>query len=185
MESFADVRLATARLVLRPLVPADAAALFAVFSDRRVMRYWSSVPWVTLETAVELIAADREALAAGRHLRLGIVRGADGALLGTCSLFNLSGQCRRAEVGYGLGPEAWGQGYAVEAVRELLRFGFADLDLNRVEADVDPRNTASIRCLERLGFAREGLLRERWIVAGEVTDALIYGLLRRQWQERT
>jgi RimJ/RimL family protein N-acetyltransferase len=58
---------------------------------------------------------------------------------------------------------------------------FDDLQLNRIEADVDPRNAASCRALERLGFLREGLLRERWIVGGEVSDSAMYGLLRADW----
>jgi RimJ/RimL family protein N-acetyltransferase len=55
------------------------------------------------------------------------------------------------------------------------------MGLHRIEADIDPRNTASARCLERLGFVKEGLLRERWIVEGEVSDSAIYGLLQPDW----
>lgn len=73
--------------------------------------------------------------------------------------------------------DAWGQGYACEAVGRLVDFGFGTLALNRIEADIDPRNAASARLLERLGFRFEGRLAERWIVAGEVTDSAIYGLL--------
>ena len=68
-----------------------------------------------------------------------------------------------------------------EALQALLGFAFHALDLNRLEADIDPRNHASARTLERLGFQREGHMRERWIVKGEVTDTWWYGLLRREW----
>jgi RimJ/RimL family protein N-acetyltransferase len=71
-----------------------------------------------------------------------------------------------------------------EALQEVLRYAFETLDLNRLEADIDPRNLASARTLERLGFQKEGHLRERWIVSGEVSDTWLYGLLRREWQER-
>ena len=71
-----------------------------------------------------------------------------------------------------------------EALRALLDFGFGELDLNRIEADIDPRNSASARTLERLGFTKEGYLRERWIVGDEVSDTALYGLLRREWMER-
>ena len=87
-------------------------------------------------------------------------------------------------MGYGLAEAAWGQGFAAEAVGALPRHGFDALDLDRVEADIDPRNTASARLLERLGFTREGLLRERWIVDGEVSDSAIYGLLKREFKAR-
>jgi RimJ/RimL family protein N-acetyltransferase len=68
-----------------------------------------------------------------------------------------------------------------EALQTLLTYAFEVLELRRLEADVDPRNAASIRTLERLGFKREGFLRERWHVDGEIQDALFYGLLKREW----
>ena len=69
-----------------------------------------------------------------------------------------------------------------EAVGLAIGFAFDDLDLHRIEADVDPRNRGSIRLLEGLGFEKEGHLKERWIVGGEVQDALYYGLLRQGWE---
>jgi len=108
----------------------------------------------------------------------------DGKLIGECSLFNLMPQSRRAEVGYTLAHEAWGKGYINEALVALLEFGFTQLGLNRVEADIDPRNVASARTLERLGFQREGLLRQRWIVGDEVSDTAIYGLLAHEWRAK-
>jgi RimJ/RimL family protein N-acetyltransferase len=71
-----------------------------------------------------------------------------------------------------------------EATSTLLRFAFEQLSLHRVEADVDPRNEASIRLLEKLGFQREGYLRERWLVGEEINDTVFYGLLRREWREK-
>jgi len=185
MASYADVRLETPRLRLRPLVERDAQALFGIFGDPRVMRYWSTPPWQSIDEAHALVARDRDTMAAGEHVRLGIERGEDGLLLGTCSLFNIVGASRRAEVGYALAPSAWGKGLVQEAVGELLRFAFATLALNRLEADIDPRNEPSARSLERLGFVREGLLRERWIVDGEVSDSALYGLLAHDWRARS
>ena len=182
MRPFDQLTLRTDRLILRPLVPSDAEALFAVHSDPRVMRYWSCPPWTDLAQAEENIAKDRRALAAGEYLSLGIELADTTELIGTCSLFDFMPQCRRAELGYGLARACWGRGYMHEALQALLDFGFGELDLHRVEADVDPRNLASTRCLERLGFVLEGHLRERWIVAGEVSDASLYGLLRSDWR---
>jgi len=71
------------------------------------------------------------------------------------------------------------------ALQALLQYAFQTLDLNRLEADIDPRNRASARTLERLGFQQEGHLRERWIVNDEISDTFLYGLLRREWQERS
>jgi RimJ/RimL family protein N-acetyltransferase len=185
MTSYVDLQIATPRLLLRPLAAPDAPVLFRIFSDPRVMRYWSTPPWTSPAQAEALIERALRELAAGEHIRLGVVRTADQRLLGTCSLFNFAPQSRRAEVGYGLAPEAWGQGYTQEAVGALLHYGFATLDLHRVEADIDPRNEASARSLGRLGFVKEGHLRERWIVDGEVSDSALYGLLRSDWEARS
>jgi RimJ/RimL family protein N-acetyltransferase len=87
-------------------------------------------------------------------------------------------------MGYALASAAWGCGYMAEALTALLDHGFGQMQLNRVEADVDPRNLASARSLERLGFVKEGLLRERWIVDGEVCDSALYGLLLADWRSR-
>lgn len=182
MPSFSDVTLHTARLRLRPLAPSDAEAIFALRSDARVQRYGSHPPWTQREAAHAYIERDIEAMAAGTGAQFGIERRDGGTVVGTCSLHELNPSCRRAEVGYVLLPSQWGRGYASEAVAALLDWGFGPLELNRVEADIDPRNTPSARVLERLGFTREGHLRERWIVAGEVSDSWLYGLLAREWR---
>ena len=181
---FSGCRLETRRLLLRPLEETDAPALLALFSDSRVMRYWSTPPWTSIGQAQAMVARDREALPRGEHLRLGIVRRDDAVLVGTCTLFDWAPSCRRAEIGFALAPEWWGRAYMDEALRALLRHGFDAMALNRVEADIDPRNEASARTLERLGFRREGLLRERWIVGDEVSDTALYGLLQRDWYWR-
>jgi len=182
--AFDTLQLHTPRLLLRPLAAADAPALLAIHADPQVMRYWSTPPWTHIDTALALVARDQAAMAAGKHLRLGLQRHSDGELIGTCTLFDLNPVCRRAELGYGLAAASWGQGLMHEALVALLDHGFQALNLNRVEADIDPRNTASARILLRLGFVCEGLLRQRWIVGNEVSDSGLYGLLQRDWQAR-
>ena len=180
--AFADVRLLTSRLELRPLRPEDAEALFAIHADPDFMRYWSSPPWTSIDQASDLIRRDLRELAAGEHLRLGIRQRDGDTLIGTCSLFHLNAQCRRAEIGYGIARPCWRQGYMVEAVSALIGYAFGELQLHRLEADIDPRNLASARSLEKLGFQREGLLRERWLVGDEVCDSALYGLLAGDWR---
>jgi RimJ/RimL family protein N-acetyltransferase len=184
MPSFADIVISTRRLLLRPLVQADAPALFEIFSDPRVARHLSAPAWPEAGLAQARITKDMEAMGAGKYICLGIERLDDNKLVGECSLFNLVEQCRRAEIGYALAYAAWSQGYVTEALVSLLSFGFERLGLNRVEADIDPRNIASAKSLERLGFKKEGHLRERWIVNGEVSDSGLYGLLASDWQSR-
>lgn len=163
MTAFDQVNLQTNRLLLRPLQESDAPALLTIFSDEKVMQYWSTPPWDSIEIAQAPIARVLKAMAEGTSIRLGIERAKDHALIGTVSLFDLNEQCRRAEIGYGMAHSAWGKGYMNEALSALLDFGFTQLNLNRVEADIDTRNIASVKSLERLGFSREGYLRERWI----------------------
>jgi [ribosomal protein S5]-alanine N-acetyltransferase len=86
-------------------------------------------------------------------------------------------------MGYCLDDAAWGQGFATEAARALLQWAFDALNLNRVQAETDTRNTASSHVLEKLEFVREGTLREDCIVNGEVSDSWVYGLLKREWKQ--
>lgn len=171
----------TARLRLRWLVPEDAPALLAVFGDPAVCRYWSRPPLADLAEGAALRQEIAELFAERSLFQWGIAERDGDAVIGTCTLAALSAEHRRAELGFALARGAWGRGYASEAVAALLSFAFDALALHRVEADVDPRNGASIRVLERMGFQREGCQRERYHLAGEVQDALLYGLLRREW----
>jgi len=180
-----DVVLATPRLTMRPLIAADAPAILAMYGDPEVTRYWSSLPWTELARAHEYIEQAARDVAAGTAVRLGIIVKGTDLCVGQATLFHFDVANRRCEIGYALHRDHWGRGYIGEALQALLDFGFGPLGLHRVEADVDPRNDASLRTVERLGFQREGLLRERWLVGGEVCDTAFYGLLRRDWEMRT
>ena len=76
-----------------------------------------------------------------------------------------------------------GPSFATEAAGAVLQWAFDTLDLNRIQAETDTRNTASSRVLGKLRFVREGTLREDCIVEGEVSDSWVYGLLRREWEQ--
>jgi RimJ/RimL family protein N-acetyltransferase len=172
----------TARLSLRPLAPADVPAFFTLFSDPVVARYLSAPPMTEPAQAGEKIRSIMQHYEAGDLLQLAIERREDKELLGTCTLHQMHRQNRRAELGYVLGSAWWGQGYMHEALVAFVGHAFGVLKLHRLEADIDPRNQNSAKSLERLGFQREGLLRERWIVAGEVSDSALYGLLASEWR---
>jgi RimJ/RimL family protein N-acetyltransferase len=176
--------LNTERLTLRWLDEHDASAQFAVFSDPDVVRYWSSGAWTDHAQAREWIAKTLDDYRAGTGLRFGVALAGTGELIGNVSLHRFVDQSRRCELGYAFAKAHWGKGYATEALAALLDYGFRELDLNRVEADIDPRNAGSARVLERLGFRKEGDLPERWIVHGETADTALYGLLKRYWDAR-
>jgi RimJ/RimL family protein N-acetyltransferase len=176
--------LATPRLALRRLAAEDADALFTIHSDAQAMRFWSGAPWNDRAQAEGLIARAHATFESRTQIRWGIAPAAGGPLLGTCTLFSFDAQNRRAELGYILGRDHWGRGYAHEALSAVLDWAFGPLGLHRVEADTDPRNAGSVRALERLGFVREGLLRERWRVGDEISDTAFFGLLAREWLAR-
>ncbi|MCY7387761.1 MAG: GNAT family N-acetyltransferase [Burkholderiales bacterium] len=173
--------LTTDRLTIRRLSKDDAQAYFAIFSDPAVMRYWGSPPLADLTEAEQKVVGILAHYEKGDLFQLAIERQSDRQMIGTCTLYQIHLQNRRAEVGYALGSVFWGNGYLVEAMHALIDHAFGPMHLHRLEADIDPRNEASAKSLERLGFKREGHLRERWIVGGEVSDSALYGLLASEW----
>ena len=160
----------------------DVDALYEIFSDPRVMRYWSSGPLPNREAAAVMQREIAQHNLSDTQMKWGLALRDTNKLIGTVTLFNLSISNGRAEIGYAMGSAYWGKGYMNEALEALIVHAFDVMNFRRLEADVDPRNDASIRTLERLGFQREGFLRERWHVGAELQDAYFYGLLKREWQ---
>lgn len=174
--------ISTDRLCLRWLTPADAPALLAVFGDPEVCRYWSRPVLTDLNAARALQEEIVRRFEQRTLFQWGIAERATDTVVGTCTLASLSEEHRRAEVGFALARAVWGRGYMAEVLPALIEFAFTTLDLRRLEADVDPRNGRSIRALEQAGFQREGYQRERHVLNDEVQDAVLYGLLRREWR---
>jgi [ribosomal protein S5]-alanine N-acetyltransferase len=170
------------RISLRALNEGDIDALFALFSDPVAMRYWAYLPYTERVQAEQRLQKDLEGMARQEWLPWGIAQGT--ALIGTVTLHDLNREQGRAEIGYMLGRAHWGQGLASEAVSLAIDHAFGPLGLRRLEADIDPRNSGSQRLLERLGFLKEGYLRERWQVGDEISDTALYGLLRREWEAK-
>ena len=174
----------TNRLSLRWISAEDVDDVYTIYSDPEVMRYWSTPPLADRNAASKLVSEIHESFKRRELLRWGIALRKDDTLIGSVTLFHPDFTHRRAEIGYALGRAHWGQGYMHETLKAVLTYAFEVLEFHRIEADVDPRNVASIRTLERLGFQREGYLRERWQVNGEIQDALFYGLLRPDWEQQ-
>jgi RimJ/RimL family protein N-acetyltransferase len=185
MPAFPDLPLRSRRLVLRPPKVEDADALFSIFSHAEAMRFWATPPWQSRQQALDRIEQDLGGFADGSALRLLLEPAAGGPILGAVALFGFVEGSGRAETGYIVARPMWGNGFAQEAMRALLTYAFTSLRLRRVEADIDPRNAPSARLLDRLGFVREGYLRERWVVDGEVSDTALYGILASAWKPTT
>lgn len=179
--------LYTERLLLRPIVPADAPAMLAYKSDAEAVRFVPYDP-LTLDEVEERIRtrwATTRFQAEGDAVCLAIKERESGRLVGDVVLFWRSENDRAGEVGYILNPAFSGRGYATEAVSALLAVGFDGLGLHRITARIDERNTASARVVERLGFRREARLVESSWFKGEWTDLLVYAMLEHEWRERT
>jgi RimJ/RimL family protein N-acetyltransferase len=177
--------LETARIRLRPYRADDLEAMFELYSDSRVMRYWSFPPWEERAQAKTYLARALDGMDSGEIFPWAIAELDGDRLIGALTLFSLHAEQLRAEVGYSLSPHFQGRGLAAEALRCGLAHAFDDLGLVRVEADIDPRNEPSWRLLEKIGFVREGLLRKRWRVNGEVCDTAFYGLLAEEFVRET
>jgi ribosomal-protein-alanine N-acetyltransferase len=188
MKIFTPFTLSTERLTLRFVEPGDAEALFRIMSVEETMRYFSSTPWQHMAQAVDNIEQTLKGYLDGAVLRLAMVpREGEhaGEVIGTVTLYAFDLRNHRCEIGYILGRPHWGQRYTQEALKALIAYAFGTLELQRLEADIHPDNIASERLLQSLHFQREGHLRERWFVGGEISDSIIYGLLRRDWEAAT
>jgi RimJ/RimL family protein N-acetyltransferase len=175
-------QIKTNRLLLRWIAADDVDDFFAIYSNPEVMRYWSMPPLPDRNAASKLIDEIHESFERREILKWGIALRSGDTLVGSVTLFHLDFTHHRAEIGYALGRPYWGKGYMQETLKAVLTYAFEVLNFHRIEADVDPRNAASIRTVARLGFQREGYLRERWQVNGEIQDALFYGLIRPDWE---
>lgn len=164
------------RLVLRPLAESDAEAMHHFFSDEEAMRYWSSGPH---ETLAETQAYVRTNATDPKYLTWAITEDGGEALGWVCLIPGREGV---AEIGYNLRRSHWRKGYVREAVAAVIDHGFNALGLRRISADTDPDNLGSNALLEKLGFQREGYLREEWTTHLGVRDSIIWGMLKGEWR---
>lgn len=170
--------ITTDRLTLREISPDDAEDVFQFRSDLDVQRY-NTRPMRSVIEAQVLVSTMHNWYRLGQAIQWGITVRGDDRVVGICGLHDWTPQYQRALVGYDLAREHWGRGYAHEAMREVVRIGFEQLLLTHIEAVTVVENRRSVRLLERLGFSRKGLRRERSPVAdGAFRDNAIYGLSR-------
>lgn len=168
--------LTSERLTLRPLVPDDAEAMHDFFSDAQAMTWWSSGPHETLEETRAYVKEN----AGGDRRMIWAITDDGGEALGWVVLIPVREGV--AGIGYNLRRSCWGRGYGCEAASRVIDHGFSEMGLRRIYADTDPDNAASNALLEKLGFSREGYLREEWKTHIGVRDSIIWGLLKREWE---
>jgi ribosomal-protein-alanine N-acetyltransferase len=180
-DSFPTLR--TPRLTLREITLADADAIFRIRGDFAVTRLNIGAAYASRDEAEELIEVMARAYMERSEIRWGItLREAEHDVIGMCG-FNTWHQIdRRGAVGFDLAQAYWRRGIMRETLTAILRFGFEEMSLNRVEADASAENMASLGLLESVGFRREGVQREQYWDDGAFQSLELFGLLRAEWR---
>ena len=176
----AEPEFQTPRLRLRRLAETDALGLHAAYGDPDAMQFWDAPPSRDLAETAARIRQSIE-ISPQWHAAFAVLLRDGGEFVGMVNYHRRVPQQRRLAVGWILARPWWGQGLAEEATRALLEHCFTALDAHRIEAHIEPDNAASLRLAERLGFRREGLMRDQLFVDGKPRDALLYALLRPDW----
>jgi len=112
----------------------------------------------------------------------GVARKNDNKIIGYCNVGNFDDDSIRSEIGYGFNREEWNKGYATEAIKVLVKFGFEVMNFNRIEATVTLGNDASIKALKKANFVQEGILRERTVMKGKFEDDVILAILKKDYR---
>ena len=177
------MNLETKRLHLREFIETDWPALLAYQNDPLYLRYY---PWAEQNEAgakefVQMFMEQQ--VEQPRHkFQLAMILKSEGKLIGNVGIRVNDPEQGEANIGYELGSAHWGNGYATEAARAIMSFGFESLNLHRVWSWCVAQNIGSARVMEKLGMTREGRLREREFIKSEWHDHLIYAMLRADWQ---
>ena len=173
--------LTTSRLQLRQLRSTDAEALFAMRSDAVGMEFFGQEPHKSIEETDRLIQRLQTFYEQRTSLFWCITLKGDDTVIGSCTFFSFGPSFHYAETGYELHRAYWRQGITSEAMSAVLTYGFTELGLHRIEADVAPDNIRSKNLLLKLGFTFEGNLRQRYFFRGQFEDEYYFGLLKDEW----
>lgn len=177
------MRLTTKRLLLREFRDDDWAAVSAYHNNPLYLRYYPQ----TEETAVQSRAfvqmfLEQQAATPRTKFQLAITLKENDKLIGNCGVRQQTADSVVGDIGYELDPTYWGQGYATEAARVILEFGFCERKLHRISAECIADNVGSVRVLQKLGMRQEGRLRENLFFKDRWWDTLIFGVLDYEWQ---
>lgn len=178
------MRILTERLILREFTSQDWPTVLAYQSDPRYLQYyhWTErTPRAVRDFVNNFVVQQRDRPRA--KFQLAIALQSDERLIGNCGIRKATFDVSEAEIGYELAPQQWGQGYASEAARAMVRFGFEELDLHRIWAECIADNRRSVRVLEKAGLQLEGRLRDKVYFKGRWWDTLLFAILEHEWHE--
>ena len=172
------------RLLLRPFVEGDWQAAHAMLSDPEVIRYVPAGTCSEEETREHIQTLINEHQDDPPRYNFAIVLRSEGVFIGICFLEMRVEEPRQANLGYLLSQHYWGRGYATEAARAVISYGFQKLGLHRVYATCRPANVASSRVMEKLGMRREAHFRQHRWMKGAWQDSYLYAILDHEWKAR-
>ena len=175
--------LETERLKLRKLSMRDAGDVFEYASLSEVSEHVTWEHHRNISDSIHFLRVVMQQYEDGAPSSWGIVQNKIGKLIGTIGYHALSIQNRYGEVGYALSKDFWNQGYMTEAFREVIKFGFEHMKLNRVEATCKLLNTASEKVMQKCGLKYEGILKQRLFAKGEHHDLKLYAILKSDWEK--
>ena len=155
----------------------DAQDLFRIRSNEGVMKYMDTAALDHKKAAQTLISFFNTQFKNKTAVTWGLVAKAENKLIGSFSFWKINKPHCRAEIGYSIHPDFWGNGFMTETFKNLIEFGFNQMGFHSLEANVNPQNQNSIRLLERIGFKREAYFRENFFFNEKYLDSLIYCLL--------
>ncbi|WP_404427455.1 GNAT family N-acetyltransferase [Ureibacillus chungkukjangi] len=172
--------LETERLRLREITKEDAEGIFACFSNEAVTRYYGEETLQQIEQAEKFVDFFAKSFEAKRGIRWGIEVKRTKGIIGTIGFNGWSPKHRKAEIGYEIHPDYWRKGYTTEALSKVLPYGFDVMGLSRIGAIVFIENEASNNLLIKLGFKKEGVLRENIYHNGASHDTNVYSILKNE-----
>ena len=183
MKTDAIPTLQTERLLLRPFALSDEAAVFALVSDPEIARFVRFEAHRTPAETRTFLEFVLEHYQRGNPFALAITLREGGTLIGSCGFVSQAPERKAAEIGYWIGKPYWGQGYAVEAARALIRFGFEQMGLERIEAKCFLANRAGQRVIERLAMKFEATDRSE-LIKGHHPELNMYGISTEEWRRK-
>jgi Acetyltransferases, including N-acetylases of ribosomal proteins len=169
--------LESERLYYRNLTIRSAQDLYAMRCNDKVMEFMDAYKFTSVNEAVKLIASLNESFQNKQGINWRLVDKNSNSMIGYIGYWRLMPNHGRAEIGYALKPEFWGQGYMTEALLRIIKFGFGELKLHSIEANVNPKNHRSIRLLVNAGFMQEAYFKENFLFDGKFLDSSIFSLL--------
>jgi ribosomal-protein-alanine N-acetyltransferase len=175
--------LESERLLFRKIVIGDAKDLFLIRSNDDVMKFMDVPRHYSISDAEKLIHSVKESYKKQTGINWAIIENDSNSFAGYFGFFRLIPEHCRAEIGYALKPEYWGKGYMYETINRMVRFGFNEMKLHSIEANVNPENEKSKKVLEKIGFKKEAYFRENYLFDNKFLDSIIYSLLEKDLTE--